>query len=201
MIYTVPTGQLTLSGVPPVEDMRVFADAASQLAVRSHQGTRQASVARMTLRSRLGHAILKHVREPRRQWKWVDPYTGEDWSMDINPNQQATPHPAKGTNIFVRNPSFGITDDQTYGQSRVWLQKKVPLEWELRGVLRSASEYQKLYRWRKPYTVHLHDDIGRRFDVKLIDVNFDEDYPAPGHIAYKTRYEYTAKLMLYGVRD
>lgn len=159
-------------------------------------------IARVTLRARNGEFRETYARTRSRQWKWEDPYSNETWQMPINPNAMTTPHPNQGITPFVRNiPRQQGPNDHANGMARLYAQKKVPLDWQISGVIRSRSFYEEFVRWRvKKHLLYLHDDLGRRFHVHIREIDFEEDEPAPGHVAYNTRYTYTCKMLLYGVR-
>jgi len=124
-----------------------------------------------------------------RRWKFHDPFTGETYFFEMNPNAMSTPYLTQSTTSAGRSPISGAIVAIRLTQP--------PIEWTFSGNIRTQSFQDALTYWfEKSNKVFLTDHIGRRWIV--MPESFGP-YPRPNKSTKGVhRWRYDAKCFCYG---
>lgn len=101
------------------------------------------------------------------RWRFVDPYTGENWTFPHNPSAMSSPFP-------TRNITTKVTT-AVDGQALMFEGNTSPTEWTFQGVTLDPAHYESLRAWvydNKRRRIHVFDHFGRQITCVLQSVSF-----------------------------
>lgn len=134
-----------------------------------------------------GRSQTQITTDTVRRWRFVDPATGEQWQLPINPNKMS-PIPLGRALVFGSSTRVGRDRIRTGSRP----QPAQP--WSFGGVIRTREHYDGLYEWAlRGSKIRVHDHLGRIFEVVITDFEPAARKPTP---AVPWRYQYEMKTLM-----
>jgi hypothetical protein len=118
------------------------------------------------------------------RWQFIDPRTGETWTVPLNPREMGSPHTKRSLTYKTTTGGPGT------GRVVIFERIREPQPWEFSGAIITKDHYDKLLYWsQKPNVITIKDHYGRNWLVLL-----EEFAPTPKRSVGKPwRHEYTMR--------